>query len=67
MSEVTTIALGWLASLAVIASAIGWTVILLRMCNASEQEEGFIVCGGAASEMARGIRAKQEDERSRKS
>ena len=67
MSKLIALALEWLASLAVIASAIGWTVTLFRMCNTVEKEDGFIICGGAASEMARAIRAKQEDERSRKS
>ena len=65
MIELIAPAMEWLASLAVIASAIVWTVTALRMCDTAEKEEGFIICGGAASEMAKGIRAKREEERRR--
>ncbi len=66
MSELIALAFEWLVSLAVIAAAIVWTVTLLRMRNTSEQGEGFIIGGGAASEMAKRIKAKQEEERRRR-
>ncbi len=67
MSKLIALALEWLASLAVVASAIGWTVTLLRLHNTAEKEDGMLLFPSAAGDMARAIRAKQEEERSRKS
>jgi len=45
--------------LAVVTAAILAGVALLRATKTAEKEEGFIICGGAASEMARRIREHQ--------
>ena len=67
MIELIAPAMEWLASLAVIASAIVWTVTALRMCDTAEKEDCMLLFPSAAGDMARAIRAKQEEERSRKS
>ena len=65
MIEAIIMPLAFLASLAVVTAAILAGAALIRASNTAEKEEGFIICGGAASEMAKGIRAKQEEERRR--
>ena len=59
MIEVIVMPLLFLASLGAVTAVILAGVFLLRASNTAEKEEGFILSGGAASEMARRIRQKQ--------
>ena len=66
MTAVVVDVLLWLAGILVV-----WLLVaLLRGVSTGRhiegEEEAFILCGGAASEMAGAIRAKQEAERRRK-
>ena len=55
------------ALLAVVIAGIRAVAAIRRESNTAEKEDGMLLFPSAAGEMARAIRAKQEEERSRKS